>query len=371
MKTLFKSLGFAVVIAAIAFNAILITGCNDDPPPDDPTTTPVVIPPEKQPIKDRWWKYVDPSSPANLEYTVDDDGLCTIVVTGSPVSNASADAWKAMIHYNYTEKVGASYIYKFEAWTESDTRNLNFNYFENNETHTYLNRVIPITDIRTTYTVIGSKIPENLGKNPALRFSCADKIGTLYIKILEIGEVIFNLSTWFGDYPWVENHSSWEEFQNETPPLYQSGGSSDSYMFNKTAKKITIKNIVNNWDGIDIKLDKIGVNPALNKIKIEIEGKILELNQTVEDYDDRGGQIRIQYMPGYGWCGESDGGLNNNDTFTITREITNNSSINTLRITSNAAWAPEESDTDHEIHNEPYVKSFEITKIIITNLGER
>jgi len=370
MKKILKSLGFVVLITVIMFNALLITGCDgdqkDDPPPADQSV--IVIPPEDLPVKDRWWKYVDPSSPANLEYTVDDDEVCTIVVTGSPVSNASADAWKAMIHYMYTQKVGASYVYKFEAWTQSDTRNLNFNYFENNGTGIYLKKTIPITDVRTTYTIIGEKIPSPLGKDPALRFNCADKIGTLYIKILEIGEIIFNLSTWFGNYPWVENYSSFNQFTQETPPLYQTGGSDDSYVFDKTNKKIIVKNIVNSWDGIDIKLDE-GIT-ALNKIKIEVEGKILELNQTVVDYDGRGGQIRIQNMPGYGWCGESANNLNVGDTFTITRnEIS--PLIDTLRITSNAAWAPEESDLDHEIHNKPYVKSFEITKIIITNMGKR
>jgi O-glycosyl hydrolase len=174
----------AVVIAAIALNTLLITGCNNDPPPDDPP----YVPPEKKSDKDRWWSWIEDTSTAALDYSVGNDGVCTITVSGK----VDKDIWKAIMHYGYTEKEGASYVYTFEAWTASGTRNLDFNYFENNADQVWLSEKIPITNARATYRVYGQVLPslakDTAGDPPALRFSCADQLGTFYVKILEIKE---------------------------------------------------------------------------------------------------------------------------------------------------------------------------------------
>jgi hypothetical protein len=174
MKNAKKVLGFAV-IAAIALNALLITVCKDDPSN---------IPPEEMSVKDRWgWKWVAPDSTVTVGYSVDDDGVCTITVGGTPDNGAGS----AHVAYMYTQKEGTSYVYTFEAWTQSGARELHLCYFENNDEKVYLVSSFPITNTRTTYTVYGGALPK-LGEGPALRFWCADQTGTFYVKILDIKE---------------------------------------------------------------------------------------------------------------------------------------------------------------------------------------
>jgi hypothetical protein len=140
--------------------------------------------PEDMPAKKRWWSWIEDTSTATLEYSVDDDGVCTITVGGK----VDKDAWKALMHYGYTEKEGTSYTYVLEAWTESGTYDLSVGYFENLNDEVWLfSETIPITTERQTYTIYGGSLPR-LGEYPALRFSCADRLGTFYVKILEIKE---------------------------------------------------------------------------------------------------------------------------------------------------------------------------------------
>jgi len=84
--------------------------------------------------------------------------------------------------------VGVSFKYTFEAWTKSGNRSLNFQYFENNDTETYLGSPVNITSERKTYTIYGNELPSPLAKDPALRFQCANQSGTFYVKIIKIEE---------------------------------------------------------------------------------------------------------------------------------------------------------------------------------------
>jgi len=184
MKTTRKQLGLAVIIAAIALSALLITGCNNDPSSDDP---PYVLP-EDRPVKDRWGKYVDPGSTATLNYSVAGDGVCTITVGGIPESRGDY-RWKASANFSYTAKADASYMYTFEAWTQSDARDLNLQYYSDNDESIHLYSGVSITNTRRTYTVRGLHLPK--GGERLLNFQCADQKGTFYVKILEIKE--FNI----------------------------------------------------------------------------------------------------------------------------------------------------------------------------------
>jgi hypothetical protein len=326
--------------------------------------------PEEMPDKDRWSIYSLPSSSAKVgSYSIDNDGLFTITVSGTAEADTNMRAWTVSANYKYTAKAGKWYWYTFEAWTEVGDRDMRVQFYATDDV--YLNGMIRITNTKSTYDVGMQKIPSDGIQD--LSFQLANQTGTVYIKIIEIEEYkpsigeIFKLSSWFFSFGSFLPEK-WKEWGSGFPYLIQTG--TPTYEFDKTNEKIIVRNIVNNWDGIDIRLDDIRVNTDFNKIKIEVEGKILELNQTMENYDNRGGQIRIQNMPGYGLGGVSEGGLAVNDTFTITIDEVSPAVIK-LRITSNAAEAPNEEDPDHSVHGIPYVKSFEITKIIITNIGER
>jgi len=146
------------------------------------------IPPEDKPVADRWWKWIDPGSTATLDYSVADDGVCTITVGGTAQPNDETDnwgSWKAMAGYAYTNKA-KSYEYTFEAWTQSGSRELHFGYYEDNDEDIHLTETRSITSTRTLYTISVSALPRS-GEN-AIRLQCADQTGTFYVKIVSITE---------------------------------------------------------------------------------------------------------------------------------------------------------------------------------------
>jgi len=186
LGTLIHRLCIAAFIAVIGFSIIVCDDSSNDGKDDGKDDG--NIPPEEQPAASRWWSWTwtdDPPSTATVDVSVADDEVCTITVGGV----ADETRWKGFAAYNYTEKQGVSYKYTFEAWTKSGEgeRTFSLEYFENNDTSTYLSADITITETRQTYTVYGAELPV-LGEYPALRFQCADKLGTFYVKILSIEE---------------------------------------------------------------------------------------------------------------------------------------------------------------------------------------
>ena len=151
------------------------------------------IPPEDRPVKDRWYKYVDPSATATLDYSVANDGVCTITVGGTAQPNNETDQWgkwKTMAIYPYTAKADTSYEYTFEAWTQSGTRDLNLQYYGDNDEAFYLSRSVLITTERKSYTVRGQSLPKGGERN--LDFQCADQLGTFYVRVISIVEASGN-----------------------------------------------------------------------------------------------------------------------------------------------------------------------------------
>jgi len=129
---------------------MFITGCNSDDEGD--------VPPENKPVKDRWGKWIEPGTTATLDYSVADDGVCTITVGGT----AEQEKWKVNAQYAYTAKAGVSYKYTFEAWTESGTRELTFSYNTDHDEKIYLGEGISITSARKTYTVYGAELSKGV-----------------------------------------------------------------------------------------------------------------------------------------------------------------------------------------------------------------
>jgi len=162
-----------VLVTIIAFG---ITACNDNPGTDAGSKAP-----EDTSVAERWGKWVADDSTATLNYSVAADGVCTITVGGT------ADLfWKANAGYNYTVKENTPYIYEFEAWTQSGERNLNVEYYWDDDTQLTLNNTIMITNERETHKIKGNVIPKSGVKS--LAFRCADKLGTFYVKVISITE---------------------------------------------------------------------------------------------------------------------------------------------------------------------------------------
>jgi len=133
-------------------------------------------------VAERWWSWADDSSKAKITHSVDGNEVCTVNVTGSP--EPDLDAWKVKAGYKYTIQAGKAYKYTFEAKTESGTRDLSIDYYNDDEGWLWVG--VPITDKWETYTVLGEPVPK--GGDCNVIFKCADQIGTFYIKMLEIKE---------------------------------------------------------------------------------------------------------------------------------------------------------------------------------------
>jgi len=146
--------------------------------------------PENLSVKDRWNVWQDATSSATLEdYSIDDDGVCTVTVGGTPEKQGQDNVWRAWTvcaQYIYTAQAGKRYEYTFEAWTDSGTRELHVQYYEDNDKGVYLGETRSITNTRETYVIQGQKTPKGVIQN--ISFQLADQTGTVYIKIIKIEE---------------------------------------------------------------------------------------------------------------------------------------------------------------------------------------
>jgi len=189
-QKLFEVMQSIAIIALLAIIGFSMAACGGgDGGGTTTTTSGNDVPPEKKPVKDRWGKYVAEDSTATLDYSVDANGICTITVGGTAMSNNETDGyniWKASVQYEYTAKANTRYAYTFEAWTESGPRPLYVQYYYDNVEDLSLGKNINITGTRTTYTIYGREIPK--GGLRRVEFQCANQTGTFYVKMLEIKE---------------------------------------------------------------------------------------------------------------------------------------------------------------------------------------
>jgi len=182
MKNANKTFGtLSRMLCAIALTAVILfsmIACGDSGGGN--------VPQEQLPDSERWWVFNDDSSTAKVEVSVGSDDVCTITVSGG---TETYDWWKGMAGYSYTQEQGVSYKYTFEAWTKSGERELKIGYFENNANANDEDKNkefgFPITTTKQTYTFYGKELPVP-GEYPALRFKCANQLGTFYVKIKNI-----------------------------------------------------------------------------------------------------------------------------------------------------------------------------------------
>jgi len=194
MKT-WKQLTFMATIAIIAL-AYTFTACdngNENVSGNGPGSGTL---PEQLSTEERWGSWFDPTSTVTIAHSVDNDGVCTITVGGTPLTALPAwdYLWKATAQYAYTATAGKMYAYTFEAWTNGGNRTMNIQWYEDNAAKVYdgteyLNEAptFTITNERKSYTTTGSKpIPKSGTQH--LSFQCANQTGTFYVKIISIEE---------------------------------------------------------------------------------------------------------------------------------------------------------------------------------------
>ena len=97
------------------------------------------------------------------------------------------NGWKITAEYlPYKGNAGKKYEYTFEAWTQSGTRDLHIEYYNNNDDSVYIGKAVSITTLRTTYTLKGEVLPKK--NKRGLLFQLADQLGIVNIKMLDIKE---------------------------------------------------------------------------------------------------------------------------------------------------------------------------------------
>jgi len=174
-------LGMLIMVLVLGMTVL---GCDDgstEKPPEEKTTV------------ERSGKWVDTESDVTLDYSVADDGVCTIIVGGTPAN----DRWKANYSYAYTGKKDTNYTYTFEAWTQSDTREITIQYYCDNDDLVWMSKSVSITPERERYTIVGKQLLK--GNVWSVEFQCADQLGTFYVKMLSITEG--------GDYDYIKIQS--------------------------------------------------------------------------------------------------------------------------------------------------------------------
>jgi len=133
-------------------------------------------------VADRWVKWIDATSTATLDYSVDSNGVCAITIGGVD----DPTHWNAKAEYGYTANVNTPYEYVFQVWNQSGERRLVVQYYGDNDEEIYLYDIFHITEEPETYTIKGHRTPK--GGSQTLQFQGADQTGTFYVKILSITE---------------------------------------------------------------------------------------------------------------------------------------------------------------------------------------
>jgi len=155
--------------------------------------------PEDWPAAKRWSTWKADDSTATVDYSVANDGVCTVTVGGTAMTAMPGwdYVWKVNSAYAYTAAAGKTYTYTFEAWTEGADRTMTvqwYNDWVNNDIHnTGFENEKPTFKITSeqhkTYTLkaieyVNKPIPKSGVQQ--LEFQCANQLGRFYVKIISI-----------------------------------------------------------------------------------------------------------------------------------------------------------------------------------------
>jgi len=165
--------------------------------------------PETQQASQRWGHWHEPSSTATVTHSVDNYGVCTVIVGGTAMPPLPAEndptprywnsVWYANAGYQYTAKAGKTYAYTFEAWTDGADRLLNVQWYKDDIDGIYLSTgydwmntpnppVFKITSERKEYTVTATE-PISKTSLQNIKFQCANQTGKFYVTNISIDEI--------------------------------------------------------------------------------------------------------------------------------------------------------------------------------------
>ena len=143
-------------------------------PPASPQQGSAARSPERQ---RSWSSFIDERSAVTLEFSVNNDGVCTVIAGGRA---NRLNAGLASINYQHWVNQGKRYVYEFEAWAEAGVRSLTVINPSNYESRQL------ISSERRSFTVTSQIMPQAAQVN--LRFLFGDLTGTYYLRIISITE---------------------------------------------------------------------------------------------------------------------------------------------------------------------------------------
>jgi hypothetical protein len=98
MKKCLFLMGNLGIMLALGF---VLVGCDNESPDAN---------------ESKWWEWVDDTSTATLNYSIDSYGENIITIGGT--ANSELDGWKVQVGFPYTGEKGATYIFTFDWWAE-------------------------------------------------------------------------------------------------------------------------------------------------------------------------------------------------------------------------------------------------------------
>jgi len=153
------------------------------------TMTVSKVSPEQLTAKERWNPYRDESSIATVDhFSIDGDDIVKITIGGTsePQEENNWRAWTIAALYAYTTKANTIYTYEFKARTESGTRIMPFQYYNDWASDTYIGVDVDLTNEWQTFTITGQPTPKAGVRD--INFQLANATGTVYIQMISITE---------------------------------------------------------------------------------------------------------------------------------------------------------------------------------------
>jgi hypothetical protein len=142
-----------------------------------------------------WDTWVDDEADTTVTVEKQADGSARVTVGGTPTENAW-DRWQAVATYfDYDRKLdpNKSYLYTLELWTESGTRTVSINYYEDlenigEEIYLPFGQRLNITTEPKTFGLVNLQTLPKAQSPIKLVFQCGDTLGTFFIKVVSIEE---------------------------------------------------------------------------------------------------------------------------------------------------------------------------------------
>ena len=244
----------------------------------------------------RWNTNVDKEHAPNLiiKHSKLDDGVIEVTLSG--VIPYNHERWHANISYNNNvmklEK-GKYYRYKIEMWTKSGTRDIDIEYFDrwndiketNNDDDSALYQwffptPMQINQQKQTFIL---ETPQAINDYiyAFICITCGDKLGTFYINVLSIEEIAINpVKTIWTLNQYLKDNFLQGDIKEFPMPINKRYNDYFNVLYKVENNGISIRNRFEEWDGLDILINGLGLTPENKYYRVTVKGKMLDNQST-------------------------------------------------------------------------------------------